>query len=52
LNLLQFPGLNHKTEITPGVREEECRQILVSFFGEQRAKNKALRQASKETPEA
>jgi len=52
LNLLQFPGLNHKTEITAGVREEECRQILVSFFGEQRAKNKALRQASKETPES
>lgn len=51
LNLLQFPGLNHKAEITKGVREEECRQLLVSFFGEQRAKNKANRQASKKTPE-
>lgn len=43
LNLLQFPGLNHKCEITCGVREEECRQLLLSFFGEQRAKNKAVR---------
>jgi tRNA(adenine34) deaminase len=43
LNLLQFPGLNHQSEITRGVREEECRQLLLSFFGEQRAKNKAAR---------
>ncbi len=43
LNLLQFPGLNHKAEITKGVREEECRQLLLNFFNEQRAKNKAAR---------
>ncbi|HVY70551.1 MAG TPA: tRNA adenosine(34) deaminase TadA [Verrucomicrobiae bacterium] len=40
LNLLQFPGLNHRAEITSGVREAECRQLLQSFFAEQRAKNK------------
>src|SRR5512146_1281567 len=40
LNLLQFPGLNHQCEITRGVREEECRQLLLSFFTEQRAKNR------------
>ncbi len=40
LNLLQFPGLNHKCDITRGVREAECRQVLLTFFGEQRAKNK------------
>ena len=40
LNLLQFPGLNHRCEITRGVREEECRQLLLTFFSEQRAKNK------------
>src|SRR5512137_1500622 len=40
LNLLQFPGLNHRAEITAGVREEECRQLLLNFFNEQRAKNK------------
>ena len=38
MNLLQFPTLNHKSEITPGVRGEECRQLLQSFFAEQRLK--------------
>ncbi len=36
LNLLQFPTLNHRCEITPGVRLEECRALLKSFFAEQR----------------
>lgn len=48
LNLLHFPGLNHKAEITSGVREEECRHLIQSFFGEQRAKSKALRQSTKD----
>ena len=38
LNLLQFPGLNHQAQITPGVREPECRKLLQSFFTEQRAR--------------
>ena len=38
LNLLQFPGLNHRSEITSGVRGEECRNLLQSFFAEQRAR--------------
>ena len=43
MNLLQFPTLNHRCEITSGVRLEECRAMLVNFFSEQRAvkKNKA-----------
>jgi tRNA(adenine34) deaminase len=40
LNLLQFPGLNHKCDTTRGVRETECRELLLAFFAEQRAKNK------------
>ena len=36
LNLLQFPTLNHRCEITPGVREAECRNLLRSFFAAQR----------------
>lgn len=48
LNLLHFPGLNHKAEITAGVREEECRHIIQSFFSEQRAKSKTLRQSAKD----
>lgn len=37
LNLLQFPTLNHRCEITSGVRLEECRALLQNFFAEQRA---------------
>lgn len=40
LNLLQFPTLNHRCEITPGVSEPECRELLRSFFSLQRAKSK------------
>jgi tRNA(adenine34) deaminase len=40
LNLLQFPTLNHRCEITSGVRLEECRALLQNFFAEQRAANK------------
>ena len=40
LNLLQFPTLNHRCEITHGVRLEECRAMLQSFCAEQRAVKK------------
>jgi tRNA(adenine34) deaminase len=40
LNLLQFPSFNHRCEITRGVREDECRSLLQSFFVEQRAKKR------------
>ncbi len=36
LNLLQFPTLNHRSAITSGVREQECRALLQTFFAEQR----------------
>jgi tRNA(adenine34) deaminase len=40
LNLLQFPSLNHRCEITGGVREAESRELLRRFFGEQRRTSK------------
>jgi tRNA(adenine34) deaminase len=40
LNLLQFPTLNHRCEITSGVRLSECRELLRGFFAEQRATRK------------
>ena len=40
MNLLQFPTLNHRCDITGNVREPECRALLQSFFAEQRAKAK------------
>jgi hypothetical protein len=40
LNLLQYPTFNHRCEITSGVREPECRDLLQCFFAEQRRNNK------------
>jgi tRNA(adenine34) deaminase len=40
LNLLQFPTLNHRCEITGGVREPECRALLKDFFAAQRLAGK------------
>jgi tRNA(adenine34) deaminase len=36
MNLLQFPTLNHRCEITSGVRASECRDLLRSFFATHR----------------
>jgi len=41
LNLLQWPTLNHQAQITAGVREQECRELLRAFFQQQRAKGEA-----------
>jgi tRNA(adenine34) deaminase len=38
LNLLQFPTLNHRCEITGGLREADCRALLQKFFAEERSK--------------
>ena len=32
VNLLQMDGFNHKVELTTGVREKECRDLLSNFF--------------------
>jgi tRNA(adenine34) deaminase len=37
LNLLLFPGLNHRCQITSGVRDAECRELLRNFFAQRRA---------------
>jgi tRNA(adenine34) deaminase len=36
MNLLRHPALNHRCEIISGVMEEECKQLLQSFFQEKR----------------
>lgn len=38
VNLLQMPKLNHRCEITVGVRREECGALLQSFFRAKRAR--------------
>ncbi|HWI58451.1 MAG TPA: tRNA adenosine(34) deaminase TadA [Bacillota bacterium] len=54
LNLLQFPTLNHRCQITAGVREPECRSLLQSFFAEKRNRTKSTLASSQPgtTPEA
>lgn len=48
LNLLQFPTLNHRCEITSGVREQECRELLHNFFAAQRVSQKEEGRMEKE----
>jgi tRNA(adenine34) deaminase len=33
---VDLPGLNHRFEIVSGIREEECRGLMVEFFRERR----------------
>ena len=40
LNRLQMQQFNHQVEITRGVREEECSQMLSQFFRELRERKK------------
>src|SRR5690554_4263055 len=40
LNLLQMEEFNHQVEITTGVLEEKCTEILQTFFKELRIRNK------------
>jgi tRNA(adenine34) deaminase len=39
LNILRHPTLNHRCEITGGVREPECRALLRQFFAERRSES-------------
>lgn len=40
LNLLQMDEFNHQVELTTGVLEEECSQMMKAFFKELREKRK------------
>ena len=37
MNILQFPSLNHRCEITPGVREQESLAMIQAFFSQKRS---------------
>jgi len=39
-NLLREKGLNHRVEVSGGILEEECSEIIGSFFKERRASKK------------
>jgi tRNA(adenine34) deaminase len=38
MNLLEDPRFNHQAEVTSGVLEKECGQLLTDFFKELRKK--------------
>ena len=47
LNLLDMPEFNHQVELTTGVMEEECSQMMKSFFKELREARKEEKAAGK-----
>lgn len=45
LNVLQMPEFNHQVEITKGILEQECSEMLTTFFKELRVRNKSEKEA-------
>lgn len=45
LNVLQMPEFNHQVEITKGILEDECSNMLTTFFKELRIRNKLEKEA-------
>ncbi len=46
-NILEEPAFNHQAEVTRGVLEEECSQVLKDFFHDLRIRNKILKEGEK-----
>ena len=40
LNILEMPEFNHQVQVRRGVLEEECSELLTTFFKELRVRNK------------
>lgn len=51
MNLLQIEGFNHQVKITEGVLEEECSEMLSTFFRELREKKKQAKILKKQEAE-
>lgn len=47
LNILEHPSFNHQVSVTRGILEEECSEMLKTFFTELRIRNKAEKEAKK-----
>lgn len=45
-NIITNPNLNHCAEVTSGVLEEDCAQVMKTFFQRRRKENKAARKAA------
>ncbi len=48
-NLANNPQLNHQIEVNSGVMQEDCSQLLSSFFKRRRKEKKLAKQAEKKT---
>lgn len=48
LNILDMPEFNHQVAVTRGVMEQECSDMLKTFFTELRVRNKLEKEAAKE----
>ena len=46
LNVLEMPEFNHQVAVTRGVLEQECSEMLKTFFAELRVRNKAEKEAA------
>ena len=52
MNLLQDERFNHQVEVEQGVLEEECQEILRSFFKGLRERNKKRKQEAKQAQQS
>ena len=52
LNILQMKQFNHQVDITRGIMEEECSQMLKQFFAELRVRNREEKRQKREAEAA
>lgn len=45
-NIITNPNLNHCAEVTSGVLEQDCAQVMKTFFQRRRKENRAARKAA------
>ena len=50
MNLLQDSRFNHQVEVEQGILEDECKEILQTFFKGLRERNKQRKQEAKQAP--
>lgn len=50
LNVLEMPEFNHQVVVTRGILEQECSEMLKTFFAELRIRNKAEKEARASLP--
>ena len=46
LNILEMPEFNHQVNVTRGIMEQECSDMLRTFFTELRLRNKAEKESN------